>query len=89
VPPTVKLTVARFGRERANLVFGWIFAGHQMGAAFAAFGAGLSRTVLSSYLPAFFTSGALCLIAAALILTVGQRNRGGEAVPAAPAPARA
>jgi len=25
VPPTVKLTVARFGRERANLVFGWIF----------------------------------------------------------------
>jgi predicted MFS family arabinose efflux permease len=31
VPPTVKLTVARFGRERANLVFGWIFAGHQLG----------------------------------------------------------
>jgi predicted MFS family arabinose efflux permease len=89
VPPTVKLTVARFGRERANLVFGWIFAGHQLGAAFAAFGAGLSRTVLSSYLPAFFTSGALCLIAAALILTIGQRDRGGEAVAAAPTPARA
>src|SRR5215510_10813804 len=30
VPPTVKLTVTRFGRERANLVFGWIFAGHQL-----------------------------------------------------------
>ena len=89
VPPTVKLTVARFGRERANLVFGWIFAGHQLGAAFAAFGAGLSRTALSSYLPAFFISGALCLIAAALILTIGQRDRGGEAVTAAPAPARA
>jgi len=89
VPPTVKLTVARFGRERANLVFGWIFAGHQMGAAFAAFGAGLSRTVLSSYLPAFFLAGALCLIAAALILTIGQRDRSGEAVPAAPAPAGA
>jgi predicted MFS family arabinose efflux permease len=89
VPPTVKLTVARFGRERANLVFGWIFAGHQMGAAFAAFGAGLTRTVLSSYLPAFFTSGALCLIAAGLILTVGQRDRGGAAVTPAPAPARA
>ncbi len=88
VPPTVKLTVARFGRERANLVFGWIFAGHQLGAAFAAFGAGLSRTALSSYLPAFFISGALCLIAAALILTIGQRDRGGEAVTVAPAPAR-
>lgn len=89
VPPTVKLTVGRFGRERANLVFGWIFAGHQLGAAFAAFGAGLSRTMLSSYLPAFFTSGALCLIAAALILTIGQRDRGDEAVTAPPAPARA
>ena len=37
VPPTVKLTAERFGRERANLVFGWIFAGHQLGAAIAAY----------------------------------------------------
>src|SRR4029077_4305542 len=42
VPPTVRLTAQRFGPERANLVFGWIFAGHQLGAASAAFGAGLS-----------------------------------------------
>ena len=83
VPPTVKLTVARFGRERANLVFGWIFAGHQLGAATAAFGAGVSRTVLLSYLPAFFAAGALCLIAAVLILTLGdrrERKRQGVAV---------
>ena len=33
VPPTVRLTAQRFGPERANLVFGWIFAGHQLGAA--------------------------------------------------------
>ena len=74
VPPTVKLTVTRFGRERANLVFGWIFAGHQLGAATAAFGAGVSRPVLLSYLPAFFAAGALCLIAAVLILTLGDRS---------------
>jgi len=83
VPPTVKLTVTRFGRERANLVFGWIFAGHQLGAATAAFGAGVSRTVLLSYLPAFFAAGALCLIAAVLILTLGdrrERKRQGVAV---------
>src|SRR6202043_3806157 len=61
VPPTVRLTAQRFGPERANLVFGWIFAGHQLGAGFAAFGAGLSRTVLASYLPAFFAAGALCI----------------------------
>ncbi len=73
VPPTVKLTAARFGRERTNLVFGWIFTGHQMGAAFAAFGAGLSRTVLSTYLPAFFVAGLLCVIAAAMVILVGRR----------------
>jgi hypothetical protein len=30
------------------LVFGWIFAGHQLGAGAAAFGGGLSRTVYES-----------------------------------------
>ena len=80
VPPTVRLTAQRFGPERANLVFGWIFAGHQLGAATAAFGAGLSRTVLLSYLPAFFAAGALCIIAAALTLAI---SRPPKLVPAA------
>jgi MFS family permease len=87
VPPTVKLTADRFGRERAGMVFGWIFAGHQIGAATAAFGAGLVRTVYSTYLPAFFVAGALCLIAAVLILTV--RKSSAKVIGAvAPAPAR-
>ena len=72
VPPTVRLTAQRFGPERANLVFGWIFAGHQAGAAFAAFGAGLSRTVLSTYLPAFFFAGALCVVAAVIVLAISR-----------------
>ncbi|MBN8996776.1 MAG: MFS transporter [Rhizobiales bacterium] len=75
VPPTVRLTAENFGRERANLVFGWIFAGHQIGAATAAFSAGLSRTELASYLPAFFGAGVLCLIAAVLALTIGRARR--------------
>jgi predicted MFS family arabinose efflux permease len=75
VPPTVRLTTDNFGRERANLVFGWIFAAHQIGAATAAFGAGLSRTELSSYLPAFFAAGLLCLVAAALALTINRARR--------------
>jgi predicted MFS family arabinose efflux permease len=70
VPPTVRLTAQRFGPERANLVFGWIFAGHQLGAATAAFGAGLSRTALATYLPAFFAAGALCIIAALITLMI-------------------
>jgi predicted MFS family arabinose efflux permease len=74
VPPTVRLTAERFGRERANLVFGWIFAGHQIGAAAVAFGAGLARSLLGSYFPAFFVAGALCLIAALLAPAI-QRPR--------------
>jgi MFS family permease len=72
VPPTVRLTAQRFGAERANLVFGWVFAGHQAGAAFAAFGAGLSRTVLASYLPAFFIAGALCVVASLIVLGISR-----------------
>ena len=72
VPPTVRLTAQRFGAERANLVFGWVFAGHQIGAAFAAFGAGLSRTLLSTYLPAFFFAGALCVVAALIVLAIAR-----------------
>ena len=72
VPPTVRLTAQRFGPERANLVFGWIFAGHQLGAATAAFGAGLSRTMLATYLPAFFAAGALCIVAALITLAISR-----------------
>jgi MFS family permease len=82
VPPTVKLTADRFGRERAGIVFGWVFAGHQMGAATAAYGAGFSRTEFASYLPAFFVAGALCIVAAALVLTIAKPARLGTAVPA-------
>jgi MFS family permease len=79
VPPTVRLTAQRFGAERANLVFGWVFAGHQAGAAFAAFGAGLSRTVLATYLPAFFIAGALCVVASLIVLGI---SRAPKPVPA-------
>jgi MFS family permease len=79
IPPTVRLTAARFGAERAGLVFGWIFAGHQLGAATAAFGAGLSRTVLLSYLPAFFAAGALCIIAAIIVLGITKDKKAATA----------
>nr|WP_298685107.1 MFS transporter [uncultured Dongia sp.] len=75
VPPTVKLCAERFGRERANLIFGWVFAAHQLGAAAAAKGAGWSRTELDTYLPAFFIAGGLCLVAAGLVLTVKRQPK--------------
>jgi predicted MFS family arabinose efflux permease len=77
VPPSVRLTAQTFGREQAPLVFGWIFAAHQLGAGVMAFGAGWSRDALTSYLPAFFMAGVLCVVAA---LSLGLlRGRGGRA----------
>jgi sugar phosphate permease len=79
VPPTVRLTAQRFGAERSNLVFGWIFAGHQLGAGAAAFGAGLSRTVLASYLPAFFVAGTLCVLASLIVLAISRPHKAATA----------
>ncbi len=70
VPPTVKLVAQTFGSERANIVFGWVFAGHQLGAAFAAYGAGLTKTLLASYVPAFFIAGMLCVLASLIALSI-------------------
>ncbi|MBY0611970.1 MAG: MFS transporter [Beijerinckiaceae bacterium] len=73
VPPTVKLAAQNFGRERAAIVFGWVFTGHQLGAATAAYGAGLSRTVWLTYLPAFYFAGGACLIAAILVIMIRRK----------------
>ena len=73
VPPTVKLTADAFGPQRATLVFGWIFAAHQLGAGFAAFGAGLVRTELGSYALAFQGAGILCIIAALAFISTRRR----------------
>jgi MFS family permease len=70
VPPTVALTADVFGRERVGLVFGWIFAAHQLGAGAAAFGAGLSETLLGTYTPAFVVAALLGLVASALSLRI-------------------
>jgi sugar phosphate permease len=61
VPPTVALTAQAFGRERVGIMFGWIFACHQVGASLAALGAGVSRTYLGTYHWAFLVAGALCI----------------------------
>ncbi|MBW8881843.1 MAG: MFS transporter, partial [Asticcacaulis sp.] len=70
VPPTLKLTAEKFGKEKAGIVFGWVFCGHQLGAASIAFTAGYIRTTYATYLPAFIIAGSLCLLAAFLVLTL-------------------
>jgi MFS family permease len=67
VPPTARISAQAFGRDRAGVAFGWIFAAHMTGAAVAAYGAGYSRVALDSYAPAFFAAGLLCLFAAVAV----------------------
>src|ERR1700754_1227517 len=76
VPPTVRLATDVYGKESAPVVFGWVVAGHQLGAAFAALGAGMLRASLGTYTIASMISGGLCLIAAVIVLRINRRPRG-------------
>jgi predicted MFS family arabinose efflux permease len=75
VPPTVRLTIDAFGRDEGPIVFGWISAGHQLGAASIALVAGVIRTAYGSYNSAFDLSAVLCLCAAVAVLSIGLRRR--------------
>lgn len=63
VPPTVALCREYFG-ERAGIVFGWVFASHQVGAAVAATAAGLVRDQFGDYAWAWIGGAVLCVVAA-------------------------
>lgn len=63
VPPTVALCREYFG-ERAGIVFGWVFASHQVGAAVASTVAGLVRDEFGDYAYAWIGGAILCVIAA-------------------------
>ena len=78
VPPTVKLAAERFGPEKASLIFGWIFAGHQLGAATAAFGAGATRTEFATYLPALYIAGAFCIAASLVVISLPKMSKPGK-----------
>jgi predicted MFS family arabinose efflux permease len=80
VPPTLALTNKAFGSQKAPIIFGWIAASHQIGAATAAFLAGASRTATGSYLDAFVIAGFVGVAAALMALGIGRQP---NAVPTA------
>ena len=71
VPPTVVLCRRLFG-DQGTIVFGWVFASHQLGAAAAALTAGIIRESFGTYTYAWFGGAALCALAAAL--SIGLRR---------------
>lgn len=72
VPPTVALCRELFGKD-GPIVFGWVFASHQVGAAIAAFTAGSLRDATGEYTAAWFGAAGLCLVAAIVSATISRR----------------
>ncbi|MEV4130647.1 MFS transporter [Dactylosporangium sp. NPDC049742] len=75
VPPTVALCREYFGAS-GPVVFGWVFASHQFGAAIAATGTGLLRDRLGNYDLAWYVAGGLSIAAAGLSLLLLRTRRG-------------
>jgi MFS family permease len=72
VPPTMALCRAHYGDDSA-IVFGWVLASHQVGAAAVAFLGGVARDVFGSYDVVWYASGALCAAAALMALVIRRR----------------
>ena len=75
VPPTVMLCRDRFGPQVGSIVFGWVFASHQVGASLAAVGAGVIRDRTGGYDLAFYLGAGLCVVAAVLSLSIRRVGR--------------
>jgi hypothetical protein len=78
VPPTVALCRQQFGIARSGVVFGWVFAGHMIGAGIAAEVAGVIRESTGSYSDAWWLAGALCLLAAVTVFGIRNQTSAAE-----------
>ncbi|MHA7628520.1 MFS transporter [Corallococcus sp. M7] len=85
VPPTVRLTTQTVGAEDGPIAFGWVVAAHQVGAGLGALGAGVIRTSLETYTPAWVVAGVICLAAALVVLRIGRGTASSPPVVGAPA----
>ena len=72
VPPTVVLCRRVLGLEHGTVVYGWVFAAHQIGGSLAAFGAAVLRVKFGNYSSAFYISGILCIVTSYFVLQIGK-----------------
>ena len=80
VPPTIVLCRTILGPDRATVVYGWVFAAHQIGGSIAATGAAILRVHFGNYALAFYIAGILCLGASYIVLQIGKRKSPEKAV---------
>ena len=74
VPPTVALAADRFGAHNVGVVYGWVFAAHMLGAAIAAWVAGLVRENVGDYAAAFVAAGWIAIVAGFAALMIRRRE---------------
>ncbi len=74
IPPTVRLAVDHYGREQGNVIYGWVFAAHQLGAGVAAFLGGFMYEHLHSYTLTFLSAGVLCMLATLFVFKVKKKQ---------------
>jgi len=74
VPPTAALCREVFGAD-GSVVYGWVFASHQIGAAIAAVAAGVLRDTAGEYTWAWFGAAGLCVVAAVVSAGVSRRKQ--------------
>lgn len=74
VPPTISITRQIFGMQKSSIIYGWIFASHQAGAAVAAYGGGLIYKFFNSYTWAFFLAGLFCALASLFVIIVKKQT---------------
>ncbi len=72
VPPTIMLCRTILGPDRGTVIYGWVFAAHQIGGSIAALGAAVLRVKLGDYALSFYLSGALCLITSYFVLQIAK-----------------
>lgn len=74
VPPTIRLASDFFGKERGAIIYGWVFAAHQVGSGVAAFLGGYFYEIYHSYTISFISAGALCIVATLFVLSVKRKQ---------------
>ena len=76
VPPTISISRQIFGVKKSGIIYGWIFASHQAGAAVAAYGGGFMYNIFDSYTWAFFLAGVFCVLASLFVILIKKQKTG-------------
>lgn len=74
VPPTINIARMTFGIQKTTVIYGWVFASHQLGALVASYGGGLIYQYFDTYSWAFFMAGVFCILASLFVMGIKKQH---------------